>query len=235
MSLFKTLEAPHSLMMIVDSQRIGSHIQKVTLGLEKPVSKPFTVGAYIQPLIGGWVPRAYSIAEATETTCTIIVSFSSMGVGARFFASAKIGTVIKVYGPFDDFPYHYKTGKPKVFIATGTGVAPFVRMVPEATAEGVPSYLLMGAPTLQDIPYYNYFEELTSKNKLFSFVPSLSRPNETWKGYKGYITQLLPQMQQILLQSDVYLCGVPPMISSTKSVLRKMKIPSNQIHVQKFG
>lgn len=222
-------------MKIIESEKIGSHIQKITLKFEGSDKKKFPVGSYIQPMIGGYVPRAYSVVGSTDTTCTIIVSFSGMGVGARYFAKAQVGTEIKVYGPFDDFPYRAATRRPKVFIATGTGVAPFVEMVLLAINEGVESTLLMGSSTIADIPFYNYFEELASKYKNFHFTPTLSRADSSWKGNRGYVGQILPQMRDQLLQSDIYVCGVPPMISDVNNVLSKMKIPKEQIFVQKFG
>lgn len=232
---FKNLEAPFKIMKIIESEKIGSHIQKITLKFEGTNKKKFPVGSYIQPLIGGYVPRAYSVVSSAETTCTIIVSFSGQGVGARFFAQAPVGTEIKVYGPFDDFPYRAATGRPKVFIATGTGVAPFVEMVLLAINEGVESLLLMGSSTLVDIPFYNYFEELSSKYKNFHFMPVLSRADSSWKGRRGYVGQILPGIRDQLLACDIYVCGVPPMISDVKNVLSKMDIPKEQIFVQKFG
>ncbi len=223
-------------MKIIKSIRVGSHIQQVTLQFRPLTSYTFEVGSYIQPMIGGCIPRAYSVAEVTENTCTIIVSFSGMGVGARFFSQVPVGTCVNVYGPYNDFPYQYGTGRSKVFLATGTGVAPFIRMSEEAVKEEVPVLLALGIPKEEDIPYRERFEALQNQNKNFFCLFSLSLPNPEWKGAKGYITdQFDDEGKEWLMKSDVYICGVPPMVEGTLVMLKRFRVPKKQIFVQKFG
>ncbi|HUO75849.1 MAG TPA: FAD-dependent oxidoreductase [Candidatus Paceibacterota bacterium] len=234
--LIERLEEPFVTMEVIASERIGSHIQKVVLSFPHSAGLRFDIGCYITPMIGGSVPRSYSIAEWTDSTCTIIVSFSGMGVGSRFFASAPVGTRIEVYGPYSDYPYRYGTGRTKVFLATGTGVSPFVRMVPEAINEGMLSLLVLGVPREQDIPYHDYFERLGSSSELFSPVFVLSRPGPGWKGSRGYVTeQFTGKREEWLRTSDVYVCGVPGMIESSRAMLRRLRVPKEQIFVQQFG
>lgn len=233
--LAKRLEAEHREMRISNSERIGSHIQKVTLSFPSKIAKPFQIGSYILPMIGGCVPRAYSVVESDTKHCTIIVSFSSRGVGARFFEAAQTGESVKVYGPFDDYPYRYGTGRPKIFMATGTGVAPFIRMVPEALGEGHACALVLGVPHEEDIPYRDYFEQIAKQNDDFQFYPILSRPAPAWKGGRGYVTQQIGENAEAFRSSDVYVCGVPPMVANTCKELKKAAVPKDQIFIQKFG
>ncbi len=235
--MLEFLEEPKTTMTIAKSDRIGSHIQKVTLTFAPEVSLAFAIGSYIQPMIASKVPRAYSIVEADGTSCTIIVSFSGQGVGARFFENAPVGTTIDVYGPYDDFPYHEGTGRSKVFLATGTGVAPFIGMVQAAIAEGQESLLVLGVPGEEDLPYRTFFESLQQSNKSFFFLPTLSKPGPTWKGATGYVTQQFATAEDraTLCRSDVYVCGVPMMIESTKKILKQFGVPKSQIYIQKFG
>jgi len=223
-------------MEIVGTQRIGSHIQKVVLGFVPNPGLQFDVGCYIQPMIADIVPRAYSVVEWTADTCTIIVSFSGMGVGARFFAMAPVGTLFDAYGPFSDFPYHYGTGRPKVFLATGTGTAPFVAMTREAVLERAPSLLVLGVPKEEDIPYRQYFDRLHIENQEFTPFYVLSRPDASWSGARGYVTdQFTGSNERWLRASDVYVCGVPMMVESSLAMLKKARVPAHRIFVQKFG
>ncbi len=240
MSVFSTfikkLEAPTTDMMITASQRVGSHIQRVTLTLPQGQMKEFSIGSYIQPMVGGVVPRAYSIAETDNRSCTIIVSFSGGGVGGRFFRDARVGDVVSIYGPFDDFPYHYSTGRPKIFMATGTGVAPFVRMVPEAMNEHRSTVLVLGVPHREDIPYASYFYDVAKKNgSIFAFVPVLSAPDAAWEGERGYVTDIWQGREKMLLQSDVYICGVPPMVAGAEEFLKHIGMDPSHTFIQKFG
>ncbi len=232
------LEEPVHMYQIVESSRIGSHIQKVRVRFDSALGGPFPVGSYVQFMIAGKIPRAYSVAESDDQTATFIISFSGMGVGARFFAEAPVGTEVLGYGPYDDFPYQAKTQRYKIFLATGTGVAPFVKMVQLAIKERVPSALLLGSPEEKDLPYHEYFNQLESKNsKLFVYYPVLSRPPRNWEGGTGYITSYVPEfIQEAPLQNwDMYICGVPAMIDGAEEVVKKMRFPREHVFIQKFG
>lgn len=234
--IFPKLEEPFIPMKIEESQKIGSHIQKVTLSFNPLAQLKFPIGCYILPEVGAGVTRAYSIAEATESTCTIIVSLSGMGMGARFFASSPAGTILKVYGPYSDFPYHYGTKRPKIFMATGTGISPFIKMIPEAIGEGTETFLTLGIAKEEDIPYRSYFDELAAKHSNFRAVYVLSRPNADWQGAKGYITdQFAGERENLLNKCEIYICGIPSMVWETLKMLKKAGVPKNQIFIQKFG
>jgi len=240
MSFFKIIkhwftEAPHFEGIITATERIGSRIQKVTISLPDPVATPFPVGSYIQPMTSGWIPRAYSVAIATPTSCTILVSFGGRGAGARFFADAPVGASVKCYGPFDDFPYRAGTGRPKIFFATSTGVAPFRRMVEEALREGLEAILFLGTPKESDIAFKSDFENLMRTNPRFHFVPVLSSGDTSWQGARGYVTDQIAGKGRILQKADVYICGVPMMTMSVLNILKKEGVPKSQIFVQKFG
>lgn len=240
MSFFSTvlrrLEAPRTRVEIAKNEPVGSHIRKITLKVADPAAAPrYPIGSYVQPMIGGVVPRAYSVVEDTGEGCIIIVSTSGHGAGARFFETVPAGTAIDVYGPFDDFQYRYDTKRPKIFFATGTGVAPFIRMAQEAITEKTPSLLVLGVPEESDIPYYDYFKSLTANTDLFDFFPVLSKPTPEWKGGKGYVTNQFVGNEDYLRRSDIYVCGIPPMVHGVQKMLVTERVPQNQIFVQKFG
>lgn len=227
-------EAPHFTGTIIATERIGSRIQKVTIALPSPIQKPFPIGCYVQAETWGCVPRAYSVATADTKSFTLLVSFAGMGAGARFFAEAPAGEQVVCYGPFDDFPYRYGTGRSKIFFATSTGVAPFRRMVEEALKENVSSILLLGTPKEADIAFKKDFESL-AQNPLFQFIPVLSAGDPSWKGARGYVTSNTSDKEDFLKKSDVYICGVPMMTLGVLDLLQKIGVPEKQIFVQKFG
>ena len=240
MSLFSTIrhwftEAPHFKGTIIATERIGSRIQKVTVGLPSSVSGPFNLGSYVVPYTWGCVPRAYSVAKTDARSFTLLVSFSGGGVGARFFRDAPVGTATKFYGPFDDFPYRYGTSRPKVFFATSTGVAPFRMMVDEAIKEGLPATLYLGSPKEGDISLRDEFERISQEYPSFTFVPVLSKADPSWSGATGYVTDFITKNPTTMRKSDIYICGVPPMTMGVLGALEKVRVPKKQIFVQKFG
>lgn len=228
-------EAPHFDGTIIETERVGTRIQKVTIGIPFSVSVPFPIGSYVQTVTWGVIPRAYSVATAGLNSFTILVSFSGGGAGARFFRDAIVGNNVTCYGPFDDFPYHYGTGRPKVFFATSTGVAPFRRMVDEALKENVPSVLILGSPKESDIAFKDEFYELARKQPGFKFIPTLSAGDSSWKGSHGYVTDQIYGKEDFLRKSDIYICGIPVMTWGVLSALKETGVAKKQIFVQKFG
>ncbi len=234
-SLWRAREAPHHMMTVVGSEPIGTHIHHVTLALPPGETETFEVGSYIQPNFAYSMTRAYSIAEASNTACSIIVSSSGRGVGARFFSQIKVGASFKVYGPFSDFPFHPGTGRPKLFLATGTGVAPFLRMVPTALNERLPAMLLLGGPQEEDLPFHDYFLSLAQSAPQFTYMPVLSRGPETWPGARGFITHHMEEVPFALPEADIYICGVPMMVQDVQALLKRLGVPKKQVFLQKFG
>lgn len=229
-------EAPHFTGTIIESERIGSRIQRVRIGLPEFVKAPFPLGSYVTAVTWDCVPRCYSTAKTDDHSFTLLVSFSGGGCGARFFRDSLVGTKVLFYGPFDDFPYRHGTGRPKVFFATSTGIAPFRMMLDEAVKEGVHSTIYLGSPKESDIALRNDFEELQKQHSsLVTFHPVLSNSDETWKGARGYVTDYIPKNAESIKKSDIYICGIPPMTFGVLSALESIDMPKKQIFVQKFG
>lgn len=228
-------EAPHFEGTIVATERIGSRIQKVTVGLPDDTSGSFPIGSYIVAYTWGCVPRAYSIAKTDARSFTLLVSFSGGGAGARFFRDAETGTNVIFYGPFSDFPYHYGTKRPKVFFATSTGVAPFRMMTDEAMKENVPATLYIGSPKESDLALKSEFDEIARMDPLFTFCPVLSNPDTSWQGATGYVTDAITKKPESMRGADIYICGIPAMTLSVLSALKNANVPEEQIFVQKFG
>ena len=82
-------------------------------------------------------------------------------------------------GPFGDFILRPPL-RDTVFIASGTGIAPFRSMLHWLLAEsdrhqGRKFWLLFGARREQDIYYREEFEHLAAEHANFHFLPTLSR------------------------------------------------------------
>jgi len=91
-------------------------------------------------------------------------------------------------------------------------------------------------PREEDIPYRQYFEKLGQSGELFFPLFTLSRPEAGWKGGRGYVTdQFTGEREEWLRTSDVYVCGVPGMIEGALAMLRRARVPKEQIFVQQFG
>lgn len=233
--LLQRLEEPRFFVTIVKSERVGGHLQCVRLALDGGQTWEPPVGSYLAVLVGDAVPRAYTLAEANQHGGAIIVSLGRQGVGARFFAEAPVGTRMSAMGPFIDLNYIWGTQRPKLFVATGSGVAPFVRMVSCALREGLPARLLLGSPREVDLPYDAYFRNLAAQHPNFAYLPMVSRRTANHRVQHGHVTDVLWQQRLQLPQYDVYVCGVEAMLHEVKTVVRHAHVPRDQVLIESFG
>jgi ferredoxin--NADP+ reductase len=106
-----------------------------------------------------------------------------------------------------------------LFLATGTGIAPFRGMVMELLerergAPGSRIELVMGAPYRTDLLYHDLFTELARAHANFGYHTAISREPGPDKGYvHDYVEAHLDRFQSLLTSERtlIYVCGVEGM------------------------
>ena len=74
-------------------------------------------------------------------------------------------------------------GRRAVFVATGTGIAPFRSMLLDHLPRTQPHItLLFGARHEQGLLYREDMERMAREFKTFRFLPTLTQPGESWTG-----------------------------------------------------
>ena len=113
-------------------------------------------------------------------------------------SSASLGTLLNFTGPHGYFTFQ-PSDRPAVFMATGTGIAPFCSMV----SSGVDDITLLHGVTLADDLYYADLLRSTVKR----YIPCLSSPPESSEDYfAGSVTDYL-HTNLTPGAYDFYLCG----------------------------
>jgi len=209
---------------------------------------PFKPGQFISIVVPGCGPggrdlrRAYSIASAPELTADgrsvfeLCVKLVEGGPGTTYLNELGIGESMTGMAPFGDFVYKPKSGKHAIFVATGTGIAPFRSMVlSKVYTENKPASarLLFGARAECDLLYT---EELVKLLGPGSFIQALSRPAADWCGFKGRVTDWLRQNEGLIdwANTDFYLCGNGAMIDEVKQILAGKGVQKDSIHQEVY-
>jgi ferredoxin-NADP reductase len=209
---------------------------------------PFLPGQFISVLVAGKGPggrdlrRAYSIASGPELTRNgksvfeLCVKLVENGPGTQYLNSLQIGDTMKGIAPYGDFVYKPKAGRHAIFIATGTGIAPFRSMVySKIYAEQPPKsgILLFGARNQSDLLYT---EELTQALGPSGLVQALSRPEGEWSGFKGRVTDWLRANESKIAwtETEFYLCGNGAMIDEVKQILAGKGVEKTAIHQEVY-
>lgn len=161
------------------------------------------------------VKRVFDEHEETGTTF--------LGVDSNYMCDMDEGDKVKITGPTgrhfllpdeDTLNQHNY-----VFLATGTGIAPFRGMAIELLEQNVtnPIHLIFGVPYQTDILYGDWFRDMEEKYDNFHFHEAISRQQQTENGKKMYVQERMLAVQnplQDLLQDDstlVYICGLKGM------------------------
>ncbi len=169
--------------------------------------------------------RDYSIASAPEEPdLRFCIRNVSGGKLSNFLSTADIGTDLSMSGSFGYFTYKSSDNR-AVFVATGTGVAPFRSMA----RSGVCGYsLLHGVGSAADLYYASLFQQNAD-----TYMPCLSDIKNTPDDFfQGTVTQYLAQQLKSGLY-DFYLCGRREMIRDV-TLLIDDRFPDSRVYTELF-
>lgn len=212
------------------------------LGFETDKPFDFDGGQFISVIIPGAGPngrdlrRAYSIASAPEKRpIELCIKLVEGGPGTNYLYKLKEGDRFRGYAPYGDFVYEAKCGRHALFIATGTGVAPFRSMLlSEKFRANLPAsaICLMGVRTEDEVVYDAEMGRVAN----VKWIPAVSRPNGTWQGFTGRVTEYLRTLGADFpwTETEYYICGNGAMITEVKAILTEKGVAKECIHQEKY-
>ncbi len=212
------------------------------LKLARPADVTFKGGQYMSIVIPGAGPggrnlrRAYSIASPPEyNEVELCVKTVAGGPGTTYLGSLKVGDELQAQAPFGDFYLEHDQELPALFIGTGTGLAPLRSMVLSNDWKSQAKLgFLLGVRDEKDIIYPEIFDELKKRPSTVATI-CLSRPADSWKGFKGRVTDYIRALDWDFAKTHYYLCGSGAMLTEVKDFLMNHKsVPKDQIHTEKY-
>jgi ferredoxin-NADP reductase len=197
------------------------------LELSRPATFQFRPGQRIRLLHRG-LERDYSLVSRPDSLRLLLcVRYVPSGLVSSVLAAAEIGTSLPFTGPYGYFSFQ-KSPRPPVFVATGTGVAPFLSM----TRSGVAGFtMLHGVRTAEELYYRSDFGPAASL-----YVPCLSHPPPgsilPFGAYCGWVTGYLREHLPPRAY-DFYLCGRREMIRDV-TLLVDERFPDSRVYAEIF-
>jgi ferredoxin-NADP reductase len=189
---------------------------------------------------GEEMTRAYSIASPPSDDSHIAFCLNRVDEGfmSNHLCGLAEGSEITFQGPFGNFILHPPL-RDTIFIATGTGVAPFRSMLQWLLAErdrhqDREFWLLFGARTEQDIYYRDEFEKLAALHNNFHFLPTLSRAGAEWQGLRGYVQEHVPGLVGTRTDMHAYICGLDKMVEANRELLKGLGWDRTAIRYEKY-
>lgn len=178
------------------------------------------------------ISRSYSIVNSTNNSIELIIkNYPDGEMSSYLFNSAKQNDMLRVKGPLGTF--HLKeTSKDHIYlIATGTGIAPFISFIESEINKNIITNkkitIVWGVRNEEDLYWKPYLNDL-------QFIPTLSKPNNNWKGHIGYVQDTLSELNIDFENSDFYLCGSLNMIKELSNKLIENNVSETNIHTDAF-
>jgi len=188
---------------------------------------------------GEELTRAYSIASPPEgKRFAFCLNRVQDGYMSNYLCDLEPGAEISGQGPFGNFILKPPL-RDTLFIATGTGIAPYRSMLQWLFAD--PSrhhekhfWLLFGSRYEKDIYYHEEFLQLASAHKNFEYLPTLSQGDANWKGLRGYVQEHVPGIVNDRTDMHAYICGLDKMVRANRELLKNLGWDRKSILYEKY-
>jgi ferredoxin-NADP reductase len=185
------------------------------------------------------ITRAYSLASAPHgvnpaNRFELCLNVAPEGLFSHHLFRMKPGDTVEMRPPLGMFVLR-QPPRNSLFIATGTGIAPFRSMLKAHLSASSPQFtLLFGVRHESHLIYRSEFEDLARQYPNFRFWPTLTRPEASWSGRSGRVQEHLEEALAGRRDVDVYLCGLKLMVDDVRSRLRAEGFDRKQIFYEKY-
>ncbi|PVH77341.1 all-trans-retinol 13,14-reductase [Cadophora sp. DSE1049] len=202
--------------VLVSKTALTPTIWQLTFEISEHVT--FTPGQFAMLRVATFEWRNYSIAKIEGSQLDLLVSTRTGGDGSLFAAEVKPEAETEIELPFGSFHLqsdHDETRR-RLFIATGTGVAPFLPMFTSLASSGKPqsAELLFGCSRKEDnITALGVLEHLPRT------TVCVSRDHLAEGVFHGRVTQVLRELKFDAESTEFYLCGAPAMVADCQTIL----------------
>ena len=178
-----------------------------------------------------------SSAERAQRDGSVGFAIKELGDFTRRLGNVPIGTVAHLDGPHGSFTPDRFPAPGYVLISGGIGLAPLLSMIRTLRDRGDPRPVLLihGEKRLEDVPYLGELRALEREMPL-DLVLSLEEPPEGWDGERGFIDEAMLRRlwPDERFRRTVFVCGPNPMISAVESALRRIGVPDEDVHAERF-
>jgi ferredoxin-NADP reductase len=190
---------------------------------------------------GQRVTRSYTISSSPvhENYVEITPKRMENGCVSVFLNErAKPGLAVEARGPYGRFCFDETLHKNIVLIAAGSGITPMISMLSyiDDLELATPVTLLYCVRTGADIIFENELVRLSRSLPNFKYEVCLSRPDPTWKGRSGRLTEEFVTQNVTDLDSHTFfLCGPKGFMDKAHQILSTLGVNQDRILQESFG
>jgi NAD(P)H-flavin reductase len=236
---------PKMNLKLVNKQEISSQVFLNTFSTNSEFE--YIPGQFLSFKVEDKTFRSYSIVEvATKSSyfnsdelnlesetkfISFVVNTKQSGPGSKLMQDSPINTEVEAIGPAGRFKQQ-DTNLNKIFVCTGTGLAPFVPMIKELFTKYNTSTITIyfGAKTSQDV----FVDKLFSPQELqkIKLIVCLSSELGLKGTRSGFVNAAILEDVKSYTEPEFYLCGNPVMVESVKLLLEEKG--ADKIYLEKY-
>ncbi len=190
---------------------------------------------------GQRVTRSYTISSSPvhENYVEITPKRMENGCVSIFLNErAKPGLAVEASGPYGRFYFDETLHKSIVLIAAGSGITPMISMLCyiDDLELATPVTLLYCVRTVADIIFENELARLSRSLPNFKYEVCLSRPDPSWRGRSGRLTEEFVSEKVTDLDAHTFfLCGPKGFMDNARQILSTLGVTQDRILQESFG
>jgi CDP-4-dehydro-6-deoxyglucose reductase, E3 len=224
---------------LVESYELAPEVRHFVFEAPEVQQIHFKAGQFVslsEDLAGKKITRAYSIASLPNgNRFELCLNLVHEGAFSPHLFAMHPGDTVEMTQPLGFFVVR-NPAREALFVATGTGIAPFRPMARDYLThpEAKQLTLIFGVRYENSIYYRGDFEVLARRHPNFRFWPTLSRPAESWSGRTGHVQTHLLEAIGERRDLDVYICGLKAMVDDVRAILKELGFDRKQIIFEKY-
>ena len=190
---------------------------------------------------GKRIIRSYSICSSPARSGYVEITAKrvSQGCVSVFLNDrASLGMTVEVAGAFGQFCFDERKHQNVVLLAAGSGITPMMAMlryIDDLCLETTVT-LLYCVRTSNDIIFHDELEQMQARSKNFQYHLLLSQPHDEWTGRRGHINrEFIEDTVKEPASPDYFLCGPPPFMDASRSILTGLGVKPERIMQESFG
>jgi len=170
-------------------------------------------------------PRSYSIASGVDNhEVWILYTIKPDGLLTPPLSRVRRGDAIFITSTFGNFVCREEKA---VWIATGTGIAPFASMF--FSGQYQKKTLIHGSRTREELYFFDHFSGAGG----LTYHPCCSRERDK-DCFHGRVTDFVENLNGLDTEITYYLCGIAEMVVDTRDLLIARGVPFNNIMAEIF-
>jgi predicted ferric reductase len=173
-----------------------------------------------------WETHPFSLSAAPDGR-RLRITVKGQGDFSSRLAAVPVGTRVIAEGPYGTFTAAGRRCPRVALIAGGAGITPIRALLEDMPAQPGEIVVVYRAARARDLILREELDALAARRG--AEIHYLTGPDRTLSGAE--LRVLIPD----IAQRDVYVCGSPEMIRSTRATLRGLGVPARHINLERFS